>query len=546
MHNRLINKKISIFLSSIIIFIFKIYYFFKTLVLFLIKHKNHEKDFLQIRYKLLETISFIYYGLPSDKTFPWIKTETGWFSQLMTNRAYIKNKWYSYRFHQIFFNNKQYIKIGRWGILTLYFDYSFPFIYNMKKVIQSFPDDIRNEYHGDEQMHLKKISFTDKKGNVFFSILKRVTTFQCKSASSFFLMPLYKKNSDLFYYSLYNFSEYTILNLMILTDIIDSVCNGSIFHSKVSKEISDIINKYFHDLNTSDITFADLFFFHCSVKNILIEITKEDVDNFSEFLAKTINKPPFDRFEKNSRVMEIIITCFKYNPLSIFLMIDVFSDQKLFDFQSKDQIGWLFEKQIDDDILFWLANHSYSSIMSQYHHLSNKENPDESVVDKITIFSDRIYLMGHLISSINEEMYHLITESDEDNNLIRINNFRKFSVHFFELLLRDWLLKIHQQHLPTLLLSDNDTICSPEKGQLSDCQIDSIDYEEIECIFDRLIQWSTTNEENSLTKSLLFLFKPLEEIVDKHNVDNINTDHLNMLYKKACGYISLLKQYENQ
>ncbi|MFH2044797.1 MAG: hypothetical protein ABIK92_06600 [Pseudomonadota bacterium] len=546
------NKKNIIFFTKIIFFqsyigIASCVYYLIAAVKNLIKYLpslSNKKDLNincipKARSEILRILKILKTSQSLENKLPWLcKKNEFSLKELITIRVnYIKNTWKSYFSYNIFFRED--IKnIYRWGILSSYPDQPIHSFFDFGNLIQHFPDDIKSEYfsYNIERHDQKNLSFIGKNPPILWDILQHVVELQTEWAGGLFFLPISstseKDCDDAFYKPLYRFSVHLIGGLVIIAEMLSSIESGLAFTSAYSKKLSADITKFFNKLDEPKVLLADLIFIHSAVQKIWLIINGRSKDEITKFNNRNlIYNTDIMNFKKKFPIAEQFKKLFLNNPVTILLFFDFLSDLKLLNPLDKNQykiLCHIFKNEIDEEVLYWLANHTYSSLMNPYMKEGLTCFGNRIAQIPAELFQYRINCFGVLVNTLFEEL--------EENKEV-FENFSCFCIFFYDILLRDWMIEIPADEFPNHPLPE----LQPEV--LQDHYPNEI--VESETLFSRILIWCKVKESNSFKSAFSTFLSPINKLINfnkRPNSESIKETMVSFkqIYKKAKPYLTEL------
>lgn len=420
--------------------------------------------FPEVRSKILRGLRLLSGHIPFENKLPWTcDQETKDLFQFLRIRGnYIRSQWLSFPTYRGFFDYDN-IKFERLNVLALYPDFPLPSLFDFDRFVNAFPKDIRDEYRLFHEEGLSNSNLEGKQKPGLFEINQSIIEMQTEWAGNYFIQPLnFGSEDESFFFSIYNFSGHLIGTLLIITEMLYSIESGLSFHSKYAKKLTDYINTFFDGMMQSRIKFADLLFLHGAIEKCWAVINGGPSDAWSHpFKKEILFSSKITEYQAKAPIFEQFKTIFSRNPISPFLRIDFLCDMKLIDHQmdgSSLKIGCVFENKISNEVLFFLANHTFSGLMAPY--LESGETCFGTVVSssKEELFKNRISCIGRLLVAAFEEMKE---NQDAKKNLLL------FCFYFYGILFREWLLEYDVEHAPSHPLPKPDVADIPEQILLS-------------------------------------------------------------------------------
>lgn len=424
------------------------------------EHKLESHGFPGVRSKILNALQFLECGCSTNIRLPWLNQNYGYSELLRIRRDYIRSKWISYYSHKPAFDI-DHVKLNRWDILTLYPDFPLPSLFDFDRFMKSFPKEIQEEHYPykKDQLNLK---FEGEKDPGLWDILRAATELQSEWAARLFVQPVAPgADDDGFYDSLYNFSGQLLSGLMVISELVDSVNSGLIFHANCSPKLTEYLNAFLDELPQSNATFADLLFLHGAIWKLWLNINGMTDDAMAKSIINTVVSPVILSYRRKAPIIDQFKIFLRKNPVSNLLMIDFLADTRLLNPEEKEEfpkIGWLFQTNIGEEVLFWLANYTYSGLMSSYPSVRSTCFGTDVPDAPQELFQYRVACVGQLLNSINEE----IKENPKAKN-----RFLGFCIYFYEILLREWLLETPVKDLPLYPLPQIDKPAPPLQVKLS-------------------------------------------------------------------------------
>ncbi len=394
-------------------------------------------SFSEARSQVLSAIEFLEKG-STNSNFPWLldRDKNSLSQAFKVEGSYIKNSAFSSGSGSVLFDEDS-TRFYRWDILTLYSEYPIPSLFDFGRFIKSFPKQIRSNYDSfckDGQLSER---FKGKEDPELLEIIGALTAMHTEWVGELFIHPLnpaINDDSNKVYNSLYGFSGHLIGGLLVLSEMISSIKSGLSFQHIYAAKLKKFINDFFENIHRSNVTIADLIFLHCAVWKfwMIINGITDDIKMKSNENG-IIFSPKISRYQKNAPVIDQVRIFFVKNPISPLLLLDFLSDTRVLNPDEKryfTKIGCLFKRDINDDVIFWLANHVYSGLMASYmkngYTCFRTEIPDSSE----KLFNYRVYCLAQILNSAFEEI--------GDNIKVK-NRFLLLCFYFYEILLREWL-----------------------------------------------------------------------------------------------------------
>ncbi len=468
-------------------------YFFLSIVFMvffhlarIIRRRPDPYGFPEIRKRMSDTLTFLKTGnRPKTPRLPWLNQHRGFMGRLWNSHAYILGKWIHRRCRGslIQFNKE---KFYRFDIMTFHSDLPIPSLYDLSGM-RAFPEKIAEEYRPVRNQD-GIVFFRGKARSDFGNLLESVKKLQCAWASERFIQPMGSRAEwDGFHKALYGFSGQLMYWLMILSELDDSIHSGHIFHRGYVRKFTRHINRFFQTMPETNTVFADLLFLHEAVLKMWLHINAlrgpGEASNHRPFL-----KPPAAGLGKAGPMIALFKHLIIKNPVSVLLMTDLISDARILDLKeiapgsaeeeaSGDKqgemddgevvcgnIAHLFHTDIGDEIIPWLSNYTYSCLMAPYPSPGRTCFGTKTPDSPLRFFENRMTCIGRLFDGVNKKI---------GTNPRAKANWSRFQIDFYEMLLREWLLKTPINHSPRHPLPQPDGVRLPARVNYSSFSVDA-------------------------------------------------------------------------